>query len=126
MLDDVLVKMPNLKVLYLQNNEGVSKGAGGIKNYRKTIIAKIGQLKYLDDRPVFADDRRHAEAFHRGGIEEERAERARIKKEEQDKHFEYHRKFKEMMRKAREEKRAADEKKAREEAEAKGETYVAP
>lgn len=124
-LDDILVKMPNLKVLYLQNN-GVSKGSGAIKNYRKTIVAKISNLKYLDDRPVFPEDRRHAEAFARGGIEEERAERARIKKEEQDKHFEYHRKFKEMMRAAREEKRAADEKKAREEAEAKGEEYVPP
>jgi hypothetical protein len=37
-----------------------------------------------------------------------------------------HKAFKEMMRKAREDKRAADEIQARAEAESKGETYVAP
>ena len=48
-------------------------------------------------------------------------------KEERDfAHHEYHRKFKEMMRKAREEKRAADELKAKTEAEAKGENWEAP
>jgi len=83
-------------------------------------------LRYLDDRPVFEDDRRHAEAFHRGGIDEERAERELIKTEEREKHHEYHRKFKEMMRRAREEKRAEDEAKHRAVAEAKGEKYEAP
>lgn len=117
--------MPNLKVLYLQNN-GVSKGGNAIQSYRKTVISKIKPLRYLDDRPVFEDDRRHAEAFSRGGLEEERAERAKIKKEELDKHHEYHRKFKEMMRKAREDKRKADEEKAKAEAEARGETWEAP
>ena len=53
-----------------------------IHNYRKTIINAIPTLTYLDDRPVFKDDRRHAEAFARGGIEEERKERAAIKQEE--------------------------------------------
>ena len=66
--------MPNLKVLYMQGNGCVNK----IKNYRKTMIDKLPQLKYLDDRPVFADDRRNAEAFARGGLEEERKERALI------------------------------------------------
>jgi len=63
--------MPNLKVLYLQGNEVTNK----IKNYRKTMIARIPTLKYLDDRPVFEDDRRNSEAFHRGGLDEERKER---------------------------------------------------
>lgn len=74
-VDDVLVKMPNLKVLYLQNNPVCKK----IKNYRKTLIAKLPKLCYLDDRPVFEEDRRNAEAFARGGIEEERKERDLIK-----------------------------------------------
>jgi len=39
------------------------------------MIAKLPDLKYLDDRPVFVDDRRNAEAFARGGLEEERQER---------------------------------------------------
>ena len=67
--------MPNLKVLYLQNNPVTKK----IPNYRKTIISNIPTLTYLDDRPVFKDDRRHAEAFARGGLEEERKERNLIK-----------------------------------------------
>lgn len=73
-LDEILVNMPNLKVLYLQNNGVVNK----IKQYRKTLIARLPTLKYLDDRPVFEDDRRNAEAFSRGGLEEERKERAII------------------------------------------------
>ena len=48
-LDEVLVKMPGLKVLYMQNNEITKK----IPSYRKTVIAKIPTLMYLDDRPVF-------------------------------------------------------------------------
>lgn len=108
----------------MQNNE-VSKGKL-IPSYRKTVIAKISTLTYLDDRPVFKEDRRHAEAFAKGGIEAERKERELIKKEEADRDYKNHMAFKEMMRKAREEKRAADEAKARAEAEAKGETWVAP
>ena len=74
-LEEIFCKMPNLKVLYLQNNPVTKK----ITNYRKTLISKIPTLTYLDDRPVFKDDRRNAEAFARGGIEEERKERAAIK-----------------------------------------------
>jgi dynein assembly factor 1 len=82
-VDEVLVKMPKLKVLYMQNNE-VAKGKL-IPSYRKTVIAKLSTLTYLDDRPVFVEDRRGAEAYYRGGIEAERAERDLIKKEEQEK-----------------------------------------
>jgi len=56
-------------VLYSFGNEFVRK----ITAYRKTIIAKIPTLKYLDDRPVFEEDRRRAEAFYAGGLEAERA-----------------------------------------------------
>jgi len=98
--------MPNLKVLYLQNNPVTKK----IKNYRKTIISAIPTLTYLDDRPVFKDDRRHAEAFTRGGVEEERKERERCKQEERERHDRNHNAFKAMMAAAREEKRLAEEK----------------
>ena len=80
-LEEILVRMPNLKVLYLKGNPCVNK----IKNYRKTVISKIPTLLYLDDRPVFADDRRNAEAFARGGIEEERKEREKIAQEKRAK-----------------------------------------
>ena len=52
-----------------------------IKHYRKTIIAKCKALRYLDDRPVFEDERRYCEAFAKGGIEAEREERKKYKQE---------------------------------------------
>jgi dynein assembly factor 1 len=52
-LYEILMKLPNLGVLYSQNNPFTKK----IKNYKKTLISKIPTLKYLDDRPVFPEDR---------------------------------------------------------------------
>ena len=57
--------------MYLTGNEIIKK----IEDYRRVLIAKLPCLKYLDDRPVFKDDRRYAEAFIRGGLEEEKKER---------------------------------------------------
>lgn len=56
--------MNKLAVLYLQNNPICKK----IPNYRKTLIASLPNLKYLDDRPIFEEDRRYAEAFAQGGL----------------------------------------------------------
>ena len=84
----------------MQGNEVCKK----IKNYRKTMIAKLPGLKYLDDRPVFPEDRRAAEAFSRGGFEEERKERDLMKKEKEDEHWKNHEAFKAMIEKARKEK----------------------
>jgi len=99
-LDEVLVKMPKLRVLYLTGNGCIKK----IPNYRKTVITKIPNLKFLDDRPVFQEDRRHAEAFSRGGIEEERKERATIKKENETRDEKNRQAFRDMIAKARAEK----------------------
>ena len=91
---DVLKQMPNLSCLYLQGNPVVSK----IKNYRKTLIASLPNLRYLDDRPVFENDRRCAEAFISGGVQAERDERTKIREEEDAKrqrNFEYMRKIRE-------------------------------
>lgn len=96
-LPEVLEKMPKLAVLYLQGNGFTKK----IKNYRKTLIAGIPTLKYLDDRPVFDEDRRYAEAFARGGLEEERKERDSIKKEKEETHWKNHEAFRKMIEKAR-------------------------
>ena len=104
-LEEVFVKMPNLKVLYLQGNSFTNK----IKNYRKTVISRIPGLKYLDDRPVFEDDRRNAEAFSRGGLEEERKEREVIADEKRAKDERNRTAFKDMIKRAREEKRLSDE-----------------
>jgi dynein assembly factor 1 len=56
---DVLKQLPELRCLYLKGNPVVSS----IKNYRKTLIAALPELKYLDERPVFEDERRLVTAW---------------------------------------------------------------
>ena len=73
------------------------------------IIAKIPTLKFVDDRPVFPEDRRRAEAYARGGIEEERKEMKLIKQEKEAKHWANHDAFLLMVNKAKEEKKASEE-----------------
>ena len=63
-----------LALLKFRGNPAVSE----TKSYRKTVVARMRALNYLDDAPVFPKDRRLAEAWARGGVEEERAERGRI------------------------------------------------
>jgi hypothetical protein len=81
-IPEVLMRMPQLACLYLKGNDVAKK----IPNYRKSVIVNIPSLTYLDDRPVFTDDRRAAVAFNRGGLEEERAERRRIRAEKDANH----------------------------------------
>jgi len=88
-LPEILEKMPNLSVLYCQGNGFCRK----IPNYRKVIIAKLPGLNYLDDRPVFPEDRRFAEAFYKGGLDAEREERKKFKEEEAEKHLKNHNAF---------------------------------
>ena len=104
-LPEVWMKMPKILVIYMQGNSCTKK----IKNYRKTVISSIPDLRYLDDRPVFEDDRAFAEAWARGGIEEERKERERIRKDKEEKHWKNHEAFQDMINRAREEKRQAEE-----------------
>ena len=92
-LEEIFLKMPQIRVIYLQGNECLRK----IPSYRKNFIAKLRDLRYLDDRPVFEDERRFAEAFARGGIEEERKERALHKKEKEDQDLKRVNDFKEMV-----------------------------
>ncbi|KAM7352286.1 defective transmitter release isoform 1-T5 [Cochliomyia hominivorax] len=85
-IDDILVvkifsRMPELKVLVLQGNPVVSK----IPQYRKTLILECKKLTYLDSRPVFPKDRACAEAWKRGGYEEERRENERWNRKERKK-----------------------------------------
>lgn len=101
-LEEVIYRMPDLRVLYLQGNPVCRK----IDHYRKKLICSIPSLKYLDDRPVFEEDRRRAEAWARGGMEEERAEMKRIKQEKEDKHWANHEAFQIMIKNAKKEKEA--------------------
>ena len=102
MVTEILAKMPNLAVLYMQNNPVCKE----IPHYRKTMIISLPTLKYLDDRPVFEDERRFAVAWKRGGLEEERKERALYKKEQEDVHWRRHNEFKAMMERYKQEHEA--------------------
>ncbi|XP_032670620.1 uncharacterized protein LOC116843871 isoform X2 [Odontomachus brunneus] len=78
---DILGDMKSLRVVTLTGNPVLKQ----IKMYRKTMILKCKNLQYLDDRPVFPRDRACAEAWVRGGVDEEVAERNRWIQAEQKK-----------------------------------------
>ena len=91
-----------LKLLKLQGNPVVSE----VPSYRKTVTCALPSLNYLDDAPVFPKDRRLAEAWLRGGLEEERAERARIFEDEKAERERQRRNFERMVTEARAEAEA--------------------
>lgn len=95
--------LPNLKVLYLKDNPVVER----ISNYRKRVISALPTLTYLDDRPVFAEERRTAEAWSRGGKAAENEERQKIEQEKKDAHVRNYEAFEKMMADARAEQGAA-------------------
>ncbi|KAL4434994.1 hypothetical protein ABPG74_017750 [Tetrahymena malaccensis] len=74
---DIFIQMPILACLYLRNNPCVRE----FKNYRKRLIGYISTLKYLDDRPVFINERRVAEAWIKDGRDGEMNERNAIIRE---------------------------------------------
>lgn len=100
-LPEVFMQMPGLRVLYLKGNPCAKK----IPNYRKGCTANLLELRYLDDRPVFEEDRRAAEAFNRGGLEEERAEKRKIKDEKNAAHDKNMKAFSDMVVRVKLEKR---------------------
>lgn len=94
---EVFAAMKGLRVLHLSGNPAIRK----IDHYRKTMVSRCKSLTYLDDRPVFDDERRCCEAWVRGGAEEEKAERARIKQEKEDKERRNREAFQKMLENAR-------------------------
>jgi Leucine rich repeat len=100
---DILSSLPDLRVLYLMGNPVVKS----IQHYRKSLISKCKALKYLDDRPVFDDERRRVEAWMKvykidgnteAANEAERNELSRIRKEKDDADERNFRAFEELMK----------------------------
>lgn len=51
-------------------------------NYRRNVVHAFPQLCYLDEHPVFSEERRRAEAFALGGVEGEQQALLDLKQEE--------------------------------------------
>lgn len=87
---DVIEAMPQLAVLQLMGNPVISS----VPQYRRRTIARCKALTYLDDRPVFHEDRLATEAWawgeealgERRGLEAEREERARQRRAREEDH----------------------------------------
>ena len=92
-----------IRLLKLQGNPVVSE----VPSYRKTLVSGMTRLNYLDDSPVFPEDKRLAAAWLRGGVEEEKAERARIFEDERRERERHRAAFDDMVANAR---REAEEK----------------
>ncbi|KPA84578.1 hypothetical protein ABB37_01112 [Leptomonas pyrrhocoris] len=70
-------RLPLVSVVYMQGN-GL---AHRLRSYRRNMILHLPALTYLDERPVFPEERRVVEAWGRGGEDAEAAERAAIREE---------------------------------------------
>lgn len=110
---DLLAQLPDLRVLYLMGNPCVKN----IKHYRRMIIARCKQLRYLDDRPVFDEERRRTDAwivaYDKDGIdaamEAERQELQAIRKEKDDAEERNYRAFQQLMVEGQEIRRLREE-----------------
>jgi len=80
-LINLLSALPNLKALYLKGNGFVNT----MDWYRKQTVSTIRTLTFLDDRPIFENERRLNDAWKRGGRAEEEAERKKINFEKAEK-----------------------------------------
>jgi hypothetical protein len=94
-----LASLPALRVLYLRGNPCVEQ----VESYRKSLVARLPHLSFLDDRPVFPAERRAAEAWLAGGAAGEQAARAEMRAEEQAAALRQHEGFEALIREARRE-----------------------
>jgi dynein assembly factor 1 len=94
-VDEIFSKIPNLRVLYFTGNSAIKK----IPYYRKTLINKIKEIRYIDDKPIFDDERRFALAFGKGGLEGEKQEREKWRKEKKEKEEKHLKECREILEK---------------------------
>ena len=90
---DVLEGMAQLAVTQLQGNPFVPK----VKNYRRKLISRCRSLSYLDDRPVFEEERLTTDAWSIGDLAAEREERVRQREEKDAAHRRNLRYMKDLM-----------------------------
>eukprot|EP01060_Flectonema_neradi_P022057 TRINITY_DN3025_c0_g1_i1.p1 TRINITY_DN3025_c0_g1~~TRINITY_DN3025_c0_g1_i1.p1 ORF type:complete len:453 (+),score=111.49 TRINITY_DN3025_c0_g1_i1:78-1436(+) len=98
--DDViklLQQLPVLACLYIQNNELPNQ----TRYFRRKMIGTIKTLTYMDERPVFPEDRRTIDAWMIGGFEAEDAERDLIREEKKAAEKASLQKYKEMQERGR-------------------------
>jgi len=74
---DVLEALPLLAVLQLQGNPIIPK----MTQYRRNTVHRCKALSYLDDRPIFEEERKAVGAWAVGGLPAEREERRRQREE---------------------------------------------
>lgn len=67
------------------------------------MIVTLPHLSYLNDRPIFPEDRRYAAAYMRGGIAEERKERKKVKEEKREEGRRRHKAYQAWLKKCKEE-----------------------
>eukprot|EP01064_Diplonema_japonicum_P028394 TRINITY_DN4349_c8_g1_i1.p1 TRINITY_DN4349_c8_g1~~TRINITY_DN4349_c8_g1_i1.p1 ORF type:complete len:477 (+),score=161.71 TRINITY_DN4349_c8_g1_i1:70-1431(+) len=103
---DLLSKLPSLACLYIQGNELPNQ----TRYFRRKMVGTIKTLTFMDERPVFPDDRRATDAWVTGGFEAEQAERDAIREEKKQAEKASMKKYKAMQEAARatKEKREAE------------------
>lgn len=86
---DLFVKMPKIGTLVLKGNKVVSE----TRNYRRRMVNGIPQLVYLDDRPVFKDERVRAKAWQEGGAAAEKKAREKMRDDKRTEAREHRKRF---------------------------------
>jgi len=76
-LFEFFTSFESLKILYLHHNPLYQQ----LPSYRKSLIAQLIDLTYLDERPVTESDHRLAIAYVKGGMEGQKQERQLIAEE---------------------------------------------
>ncbi|EKF38773.1 hypothetical protein MOQ_001014 [Trypanosoma cruzi marinkellei] len=93
----IMERMPRLRSLKLSGNPLVRS----LPRYRKMVLARCPGLLHLDDRPVFADERRLVMAWARGGDEAENKERLLMKEETDKQHIRRLEEFRALVNRSR-------------------------